>query len=377
MYGENAINKQIKILHVVGRMDRGGTEALLMNLLRIIDRTQFHFDFVEQTQDICDYDQEIYAYGSRIYRVPHITLTSITKYRKWWEMFLKEHPEYRIIHGHSRGAAPIYLKEAQRQGRTTILHCHSNAYGKGVKGKIRYIWQLPLRKLADYNFACSYDSGVSQFGNNGKFKVIKNGIPTRLYSWDPAMRKTKRQEFGLADEELVIGNVARFEEPKNHKFLLKIFCEIKKINPRSKLMLVGQGTLEKTIRKQTIELGIKDHVIFTGVRSDVNELMQAMDVFVLPSYFEGLGIVNVEAQTAGLPCFVSDKVIPQEVNLTELMHYISLSASPKEWAQKILEGKIAIENRKDMSRKIIEAGFDIEFTCDVLCEFYKGLVNHG
>lgn len=373
---ENVIDRRIRILHVVGRMDRGGTEALLMNLLRTIDHTQFQFDFVEQTQDICDYDQEIYAYGGKIYRVPHITLISITKYRKWWDMFLKEHPEYHIIHGHSRGTAPIYLKEAQRHGRITILHCHSNAYGRGIKGKIRYIWQLPLRKLADYNFACSYDSGVSQFGRNGKFKVIKNGIPTRLYSWNPTMRKTKRQEFGLDDEELVIGNVARFEEPKNHKFLLKIFSEIQKINPRSKLLLVGQGTLEKAIRKQTIELGIEDHVIFTGVRSDVNELMQAMDVFVLPSYFEGLGIVNVEAQTAGLPCFVSDKVIPQEVNLTNLMHYIPLSASPKEWAQKILEEKINIKNRKDMSSKIIEAGFDIESTCNILCEFYKGLVNH-
>lgn len=370
------MNSQIKILHVVGRMDRGGTEALLMNLLRTIDRTQIQFDFVEHTQDICNYDKEILAYGGQIYRAPHISLMSIRKYRKWWEVFLKEHPEYHIIHGHSRGAAPIYLKEAQCQGRITILHCHNNAYGKGIKGIVRYVWQLPLRKLADYNFACSYDSGISQFGHNGKFKVIKNGIPTKLYSWNPIMRKRKRQEFGLDDDELVIGNVARFEEQKNHEFLLKIFCEIQKINPRSKLMLVGQGTLEKVIRKQSTELGIERQVIFTGVRSDVNELLQAMDVFVLPSYFEGLGIVNVEAQTAGLHCFVSDKVIPQEVNLTDLMHYISLSASPKEWAQKILEEKMNIENRKDMSSKIMEAGFDIDSTCDVLCEFYKGLVNH-
>lgn len=373
---ENVINRRIRILHVVGRMDRGGTETLLMNLLRTIDRTRFQFDFVEQTQDICDYDQEIYDYGGQIYRVPHITLTSIRKYQKWWKVFFKEHPEYHIIHGHSRGTAPIYLKEAQRQGRITILHCHNNSYGKGIKGKIRYVWQLPLRKLSDYNFACSYDAGVSQFGNNGKFEVIKNGIPTRLYSWNPVIRKTKRQEFGLDDEELVIGNVARFEEQKNHKFLLRIFYEILRINPQSKLMLVGQGSLEKKIRKQATELGIEDQIIFTGVRSDVNELLQAMDIFVLPSYFEGLGIVNIEAQTAGVPCFVSDKVIPQEVNLTDLMHYIPLSASPEEWARKILEGKIDFEKRKNMSGKIIEAGYDIESTCDMLCEFYKGLVNH-
>lgn len=369
------MSEVIKVLHVVGRMDRGGTEALLMSLLYTVDRTHYQFDIVEQTQDTCDYDQEIMNLGSKIYRAPRISPNSLSEYRRWWSDFYKEHPEYQIVHGHSRGSAPIYLDEARKAGRITILHCHNNSHGRGVKGLIRYIWQLPLRKLADYNFACSFDSGISQFGKKGKFEVIKNGIRTKRYIWNPEIRNRIREEFQLK-EEFVVGNVARFEEQKNHEFLLKVFYEIQKKCPEARLMLVGQGTLEPQIHTQARELQIEKKIIYTGVRSDVNELMQAMDVFVLPSHFEGLGIVNIEAQAAGVPCFVSDKVIPPEVDLTDLMNHISLECSPEEWADQILDGRIDITERRDASREIIDSGFDIKSTCDKLCEFYEGVLNY-
>lgn len=362
----------MKILHVVGRMDRGGTEALLISLLHTVDREQYQFDFVEQTQDECDYDQEILSLGSKIYRCPHISLGSLKEYRKWWREFFVKHPEYRIVHGHSRGSAPIYLEEAKKAGRVTILHCHNNSHGKGIKGLTRYIWQLPLRKLADYNFACSFDSGVSQFGKNSKFTVIKNGIRTERFAWNPESRASLRKEFDI-ENNLVVGNVSRFEEQKNHKFLLKIFYEIHKLDPTAILMLVGQGTLEEQIRSEARGLRILDKIIFTGVRSDVNDLMQAMDVFVLPSLFEGLGIVNIEAQAAGLPCFVSDKVVPPEVDVTDLMHHIPLEESPEEWAKQILAGVISVEDRRDRSGEIVASGFDVRSTCKQLCEFYEGV----
>lgn len=369
------MDNKIYVLHVVGRMDRGGTEALLMSLLRTINHEKFHFDFVEQTQDICDYDDEILELGSKIYRCPNLSLTNLNEYRNWWKKFYSEHPQYLIIHGHSRGSAPIYLKEAQKAGRIAIAHCHNNSHGKGIKGAIRYFWQIPLRNLADYNFACSYDSGISQYGKNGKFEIIKNGIQTERFIWNPKTRERVRREFCL-EKNFVVGNVARFEEQKNHKFLLKIFYEIQRLCPEARLMLVGCGTLDSQIHKQARELGIEDKIIFTGVRSNVNELMQAMDVFVLPSHFEGLGIVNIEAQAAGLSCFVSDKVVPAEVNITDLMHYISLDCSPKNWAEQILNGRIAIENRRDMSKEIVDSGFDIKATSEWLCNFYKGVYSN-
>lgn len=369
-------NEKIYVLHVVGRMDRGGTEALLMNLMNIVDRNRFQFDFVEQTQDECNYDEQILSLGSKIYRAPHISASSLFAYRKWWKNFYNEHPEYKIIHGHSRGSASIYLDEAKKANRVTILHCHSNSHGKGIKGVMRFIWQLPLRNLSEYRFACSYDSGVSQFGKKSDFKVIKNGICSDRFIWNPETRKCKRKEFNI-EKNFVIGNVARFEEPKNHKFLLEIFSEIYKMCPEARLMLVGEGSLDSNIHTLAKELGIEDKIIYTGVRSDVNELMQAMDVFVLPSLFEGLGIVNIEAQAAGLTCFVSDKVIPPEVDITDLMHHIPLEASPKEWAEQILEHKADFANRRDTGNEIINSGFDIKSTADLLCNFYEEVYDDG
>lgn len=366
------MGEPIKILHVVGRMDRGGTEALLMSMLRTVDKTQFQFDFVEQTEDICDYDEEITELGSRIYRCPQISPTSLGVYRKWWKDFFREHPEYRIIHGHSRGSAPIYLKEAKKAGRITIAHCHNNSHGRGLKGMIRYVWQLPLRNIADYNFACSYDSGISQFGKKRKFEIIKNGIQTERYLWNPETRERVRKNFGFTDH-FVVGNVARFVEQKNHTFLLDVFYELQKLCPEARLLLVGEGPLEQSVRQKAAALGILEKILFAGVRPDVHELMQAMDVFVLPSIFEGLGIVNIEAQAASLPCFVSDKVIPPEVDITEYMHHISLQASPKVWAETILRGRILPEKRRDTAAEIINAGFDIRSACESLCRFYEGV----
>lgn len=364
----------IKVLHVVGRMDRGGTETLIMNLLRTVDRSRFQFDIVEQTQDCCDYDAEIEALGSKIFRCPHISVRNLKAYRLWWRQFFAEHPEYGIVHGHSRGSAPIYLDEAKRAGRITVAHCHNNSHGKGVRGFVRYVWQLPLRRIADYNFACSYDSGVSQYGKGGKFEVIKNGIPSESFAWDLAVREKVRGELGL-DHSFVVGNVARFEPQKNHTLLLKIFKEIKTLRPNAKLMLVGQGTLEQEIRDQAQELGVLPDIVFTGVRSDVNRMYQAMDVFVLPSLFEGLGIVNIEAQTSGLPCFVSSTVAP-EAKVTELLQYISLDETPEFWAKQILAGQIPAESRQNQREKIITAGFDIQTTAQRLSEFYMEVLKH-
>lgn len=365
----------IHVLHVVGRMDRGGTEALLMSLLHTVDRSRFQFDLVEQTQDECDYDQEILSLGSAIYRCPHISPGNLSGYRKWWRDFFASHPEYRIVHGHSRGSAPIYLDEAKKAGRITILHCHNNSHGRGISGAVRYVWQLPLRKMADHNFACSHDSGVSQFGRNSTFQVIKNGIRTEHFTWNERTRQMIRREFGFEDH-LVVGNVARFVQQKNHGFLVQIFYELQMIRPDARLLLLGQGPLEAQVRAQVRELGIEDKVIFAGIRSDVNAVMQAMDVFILPSIFEGLGIVNIEAQAAGLPCFVSDKVVPPEVDITDLMHHIPLEATPKEWAKHILDGVISPEQRRDTSHEIIDSGFDISTTCEMLCAFYEEVTDH-
>lgn len=367
------LNKPVRILHVVGRMDRGGTETLLMNLLRRLNTEEMIFDFVEQTEDVCDYDREILALGGKIYRCPALTISNIRKYTNWWKQFLQNHPEYIIIHGHSRGSAPIYLKVAKKLNRRTIAHCHNNSNGKGLYALKRYIWQFPLRYIPEFCFACSRDSGNSQFGKR-EFQIIYNGIDTEKYIWNDFIREKYRKQFEIEDN-FVIGNVARFEFQKNHEFLIDIFFEIKKREKNAKLLLIGRGTREQIIREKVEKLGLIDDVIFAGLRSDVNNCMQAMDVFVLPSHFEGLGIVNIEAQAAGLPCFVSEKVVPKEIEITDLVHFISLNEGAVDWAKKILQNRQDIKYRKDTSNEIKKSGFDIETTKKVLVDFYQLLLN--
>ena len=366
------------VLHVVGEMNYGGTEAFLMNLLRSVDRGKYQFDFVEQTPKSCAHDEEILALGSRIFRCPHISLTSLGVYRKWWRDFFAQHPEYQIIHGHSRGSAPIYMDEAHRANRIVIAHCHSNSHGRGFKGAVRYIWQLPLRRLGDYNFACSHDSGISQYGKNASFTVIKNGIQADRFSWNPEERELVRRTFGIRDEEIVIGNVARFESPKNHVYLIKIFYEIFKLDSRARLMLIGTGTQESYVRQTIRQYGLDDRVLFLGNRDDVYRYYQAMDAFVLPSLFEGLGIVNLEAQASGLQCFASSKVVAPESKVSELMHFISLEESPRIWADTILNCLSNQSSRTSHVQDVRDAGFDIEDTARFLCDFYKkALGKHG
>lgn len=363
------MTEPIRVLHVVGQMNRGGTETLLMTLLRITDRAKFQYDFVEQTTDSCDYDAEILSLGSKIYRCPTIRPERIYEYRKWWKTFFRQHPEYLIIHGHSRGSAPIYLDEANKAGRITVAHCHSNSFGLGLKGIIRRVWQQPLKHIADYNFACSHESGISQFGKRGEFIVFRNGIDTPRFVWDPEIRTRVRRQLNL-DDSFVVGNVARFEPPKNHRFLIEVFFELQRIRPNSKLLLVGRGTLEDDIRHQADQLGILDKIIFTGVRSDVNDILQAMDVFVLPSHFEGLGIVNIEAQAAGLPCFVSAKVVPPEAKVTDLLQYIPLEAGAKAWATQIAASAMPLSERRNTMDDIVRSGFDIHSSAATLEQFY-------
>lgn len=373
MVEENKEKDIIRILHVVGRMDRGGTEALLMNLLRNLNRKEIIFDFVEQTDDKCDYDEEILSLGSKIYRCDAIKISNIREYRKWWIEFLKEHSEYYIIHSHSRGSAPIYLKVAKELGRRTIAHCHSSSHGRGLAAVKRYIWQFPLRYIPEFCFACSQDSGRSQYGKR-EYQVILNGIEVAKYTWNPNKSEQLRKELGL-ENNFIIGNVARFEDPKNHEFLIDVFAEVKKLDATAKLMLVGKGSKEGMLREKIHKLGLEEDVLFMGLRSDVNELLQVMNAFVFPSWYEGMPLAMIEAQAAGLPCFVDEKAVSKDVKITNLVHFVSLEETAQTWATQIIKCKDDIGMRSDTSDDIIKAGFDIETTKEYLVGFYKSLIN--
>lgn len=362
----------IRVLHVLGGLDRGGAEAMVMNLYRTIDRTQVQFDFIIHTEKKQAYYDEIIALGGKIYHFPAFNGLNYFKMMNLWKQFFKDHPEYKILHSHVRSYASLYLPIAKNAGLKTIIHSHNTSSGKGLKAVVKFCLQRGLRKNVDYYFACSDVAGKWLFGEEitkqSNYHVLNNAIDVEKYTYSEMSRKKIRDEFNLKNE-LVVGHVGRFHPQKNHSFLVDIFAEIHKKRPDSVLMLVGTGDLMDSVKEKAAELKLDDSVIFTGSRADVNELLSAFDVFVFPSLFEGLPVTLVEVQAAGLPCFSSDTVT-KEVDFDRKINYISLDKDAAYWADEIINGK---PERLDHTEAIRKAGYDIQYTVKELTSFYQKL----
>lgn len=376
--------KPIRILHVLGRLDRGGAETSVMNIYRNIDRVRIQFDFMKHTEDKCDYDEEILQLGGRIYSIPKYYCKNYFVYKNNWLNFFNIHPEHKIVHGHTRSTASIYLQIAKKNGLKTIAHSHSTASrGNLIQKSVKNIMQLPIRHIADYLFACSQEAGEWLFGKNAtkksNFKIIKNAINIEKYIFRQGKRREIRQNLAIGNR-FVIGHVGSFTYPKNHKFLLNVFIKIKEKKPNAVLLLLGEGILKASIIMQVNSLGLKDKVVFTGNVPNVNDYLQAMDVFIFPSIFEGLPVSLIEAQATGLPCIISDR-ITKEVQITDLIEFISLEKSASDWADKTIN---IINNfyRKNTYKKIVGAGYDIKAIAKWYEDFYinqfiKYLVMHN
>lgn len=222
----------IRILHAFGGLNRGGAETMVMNIYRNIDRTKVQFDFVKHTIKKCDYDDEIIKLGGKIYCVPRYTVKNHIAYKKVWYNLLKEHPEYKILHGHIISTASIYLNIAKKNGLITIAHSHStSSRGNKIERFIKKIIQYPIRNVADYFYACSEDAGKWLFGRKSTQKnnyiIINNSIDVSSFRYDETKRHEIRQNFNIEDK-FVIGHIGSFTYPKNHKFLINVFYEIQR-----------------------------------------------------------------------------------------------------------------------------------------------------
>lgn len=365
------MTKPVRILQVFGKMNRGGAETMIMNLYHNIDRSKVQFDFIIHTNEFCDYDCEISSLGGKIYRVPRYNGKNYFIYKESWNNFFQKHTEYKIIHGHVRSTASIYLKIAKKYGLITISHSHSTSSGSGFPAIVKNILQYPIRFTADYLFACSKSAGEWLFGKKAcqsdNFFVLKNAIDTAKFTFDKNIRIQKRKELKIEDK-FVIGHVGRFTTVKNHIFLIDVFRAFHDKNAKSVLLLVGDGELRQSIEKKVRDLGLSDNVIFTGVRSDIPDLLQAMDVFLFPSLYEGLPVTLIEAQASGIKCFVSDSVT-EEVKITNQVEFVSLEQSPENWAEEILKYEDGYD-RKDTYQEICNAGYDIKDNARWLQEFY-------
>lgn len=356
----------IRVLQIVTYMGRGGLETMLMNYYRQIDRSKVQFDFLVHRDFEADYDKEILAMGGKIYHVSRLIPWS-KAYRNELKNFFRAHSEYTIVHVHQDCLSAVALQCAEECGiPVRIAHSHNKSQDKNIKYfiKLHYMKQIPV--YATKLFACGNAAGNWMFQGQ-PFRILNNAIDTKKYTYSEQVAVEVRKEFDIGNCE-VIGHIGRFNPQKNHTFLIDIFSEIKKIQPDAKLLLVGGGDGMAAIQQKVNELNLTDSVIFTGVRSDVSRLLQAMDVFAFPSLYEGLPVTMIEAQAAGLPCVISDHVPDECIVTQDLVTIQKLSDSPESWATHIVS-RMNID-RKDTREEIKSHGFDIAENAKWLEEFY-------
>lgn len=369
----------IRVLHVVGNMGIGGIETLIMNIYRNIDRDKVQFDFLIHNPTEGEYADEIRKLGGHIYRMPVLRDKTHTYYWRYFEYkqalkkFFSKHQEIKVLHGHMTNTASIYMPIAMKYGnvKCCIAHSHQTEATPGLSGVVTNILQRHLEKIATDYFACSEEAAKWIYSieivENGKVKIIHNGTDVEKYHFDSVEHEKIKNQMGHSGK-IVFGNVARFKKQKNHEFLIDIFAEIHKMNQNTVLILVGQGELEENMKEKVAKLGLDDCVEFLGARNDVPTLLKDFDVFLLPSLFEGLPLVGIEAQAAGLPMITSNTVT-LEADVTGNVTFLPLELSAEEWAKKILEVNESFV-RKDMTQKVREAGYDIKQTAQWLQKFY-------
>lgn len=365
----------IRILQCVSNMDRAGIETMLMNFYRNIDRQKVQFDFLANKSKIGAYDDEIRRMGGKIYVSPGLNPLKWAKYQKYMKELFTNHPEYRIIHCQNEMMGFPALYAAKKNGiKVRIAHSHNTIIRKDLKFLIKSVYKHEIKKVSTINVACGYDAGAFLFGKD--FKVIKNAIDTSKFKYNEKTRKNIRNKLKVK-EECVIGMVARFEPQKNHKFIIEVFNSILKKDNNFKLLLIGEGTLEQKIHEEVEKLGIKDKVIFTGSIPDVNDYYNAMDIFVLPSFHEGLPVVGIEAQVSGLACIFSSN-ITREVKINDNVYYVNINDKQK-WVDTICNNKK--EKRVDGISNIIESGYEIKTAAkklqDWYCKLYEGGQNEN
>jgi glycosyltransferase involved in cell wall biosynthesis len=370
----------IRILHVVGGMNRGGLETWLMHILRIIDSDRFRFDFLVHTDDPCPYDGELRDLGNRIIRCAHTSrpLTYAGKFKQ----ILRQYGNYDIVHSHVHHYSGYVLRLA-KQARIplAIAHSHNDTSAVVTKAGLarRAYYGLTKRWIKNYanlGLACSHTAATDLFGStwqqDRRWRILYYGIDLKPF-YQEVDRQQVRAELEIPEDALIIGHVGRFDPQKNHQFLLEIAAEIAQRQPKMHLLSVGDGTLRPQIEEKIKRLNLSDRVTLLGLRSDVARLMLgAMDLFLLPSLHEGLPLVLLEAQAAGLPCIFSDS-ITEEVDLVKpSISRKSLATSAATWAETAIAAATTKKLARSSALAILEQSpFNIKMSVKHLSEVYE------
>lgn len=362
------MGEPIRVLHILQRMEAGGTQALLMNIYRKIDRTKVQFDFLVVYKEKQFYDDEIEKMGGHVYKLSFREDLNLPKFQKDLAVFFTQHHEYKIVHCHAYTIGYFCLKAAKKAGiPVRIAHSHSNAAVHDVKLPLKLIMQKLFTRYSTDLFACSEEAGKFAFKGK-KFGIVQNAIDSQKFIADANIREEIRKALRV-ENKFVVGHVGRMQPEKNHDFLIDVFAELKKSKPDAELILVGTGPLEDKVKSKVVEKGLSDCVHFLGNRKDMNRIYQAMDVFVFPSLFEGLGIVAIEAQAAGVPIVCSEG-LPPETDITPIYRKLLLSDGEEKWANAALEMAQNLKAHTNMQQYVIDAGFDMNVTAKYMEGYY-------
>ena len=364
------MNEIIRVLQVGLTSNRGGVESFVMNIYRKIDRSKIQFDFLVDHDKTLPYEDEIKQMGGRIYH-EYYNMKDEIPGKTVRDFFLK-HPEISAVHLNLNNLNTYFrvLTVAKKVGiQTRIIHSHNNGYmfKYNIKQKLYEQYaKLFMKRYATHFFACSNEAGRWMFGKNTKYQVVPNAIDIYKFKYDVQVRELIRIKQNIKAEEIVVGFVGSLNQQKDPLFLIEILCELKKISSKYKLMILGQGYLYEEVTRKIQDYNLQESVILMGNVSNVEDYLQAMDLFVLPSKFEGFGIVLIEAQAAGLKCVTSKGVVPKDTNVTGEVQFLLKSDGPSKWARYIADMPIERINPTALQCSL----YNIDNIIDEISEIY-------
>ena len=353
-----------RILVIINTLSVGGAETFIMKVFRATDPNKYVYDFLINDQNEGAYEKEVVSLGGKVFhgyfKVEHPikNLTAIYKTVK------REGYKKVIVFSQHPVVFLNLLFAALGGAKVRVVRSTNSACGGHSSKLLAAVFRPLMNTLVTQAVAPSKEAAEWLFGKKkvkqGEVKILKNGLDLNEYYFSDSVRKEARQELGYSDDDFVVGHVGRFNQQKNHLFLIDIFAALHKLNPRAKMMLLGKGETMDAAKARVAEYGLTEQVKFLGVRSDVPRMLNAMDVFVFPSLYEGLPNVIVEGQAVGVPCLIADTISP-EVGITPLVGFESFSSSPEEWARRAI-ALVKEQPRRDTKKEIQDSGYSIDST---------------
>lgn len=360
----------MRVLHIQLDNAMGGIESFLLNIYKRIDKKNIQFDFIEYGYENRTFDKDFLKYGARIFKISNRSKNPLKAYNELRKII--KNNKYDVVHIHKNSLCDISAIKlcTKLKVPTIIIHSHNSSRDNKL---VRIIHKINLKfiNLNNYTkFACSKKAGEWLFGNDCKdFTIVNNGIELNNFIYDKKIREEIRKKYNI-EENYVIGNIGRLSQQKNPKFLLKVLSEVVKFNNKIKLLWVGDGELRKELENYIVELDIKENVILTGRVENPQDYYQAMDLFVMPSFYEGFPIAAIEAQASDLTCLLSEN-ITCEANILDDMTFLPIN-NEKIWIETILDKSKNEKVRKNVFEEIKKKGFDIKNTVEFLEEYYIG-----